>query len=221
MKASRYNFFYEFPEDMEKLIAYNSRTNALALIEKENYIKYQNFVDNSIAIDDEKLIEDLEKGQFLIDDEVNELDILRYKMLSSRFDTRHLSLTIAPTMNCNFDCIYCYEKNERQNETMSQEVQDKIVEFVKQQIKHVESVNIAWYGGEPLLAFDVVKDISERVINMCKEKNIMYSSSIVTNGYFLTKDISADLERLHINSAQITLDGTEDTHNKRCPLKGG
>ncbi|WP_416197617.1 MAG: hypothetical protein ACFWUA_08455 [Sporanaerobacter sp.] len=124
-------------------------------------------------------------------------------------------------MNCNFDCIYCYEKNERQNVTMPKDVQDKIVEFVKQQTKYVESINIGWYGGEPLLAFDVVKDISERVMNICKEKDIMYSSFIVTNGYKLTKDISADLERLHINSAQITLDGTEDTHNKRCPLKGG
>ena len=221
MKASKYNFFYEFPEDMEKLIAYNARTNALALIEKENYIKYQNFVDKSIAIDDEKLIEDLKKGQFLIDDELDELELLKYNMLSSKFDTRHLGLTIAPTMNCNFDCIYCYEKNERQNVTMPKDVQDKIVEFVKQQTKYVESINIGWYGGEPLLAFDVVKDISERVMDICKEKDIMYSSFIVTNGYKLNKEIAEELKKLNMEFMQITLDGPEDIHNKRRPLKGG
>lgn len=221
MKASKYNFFYEFPKDMAKLIAYNARTNALALIEKENYVKYQDFVDKSIAIDDEKLIEDLKKGQFLIDDEVSELDLLKYKMLSSKFDTRNLSLTIAPTMNCNFDCIYCYEKNERQNATMPKNVQDKIVEFVKQQTKHVESINIGWYGGEPLLTFDIVKDISERVMNICKERDVMYSSFIVTNAYKLNKEIAKELKKLNMEFVQITLDGPEDIHNKRRPLKGG
>jgi uncharacterized protein len=84
---------------------------------------------------------------------------------------------------------------------MPKDVQDKIVEFVKQQTKYVESINIGWYGGEPLLAFDVVKDISERVMNICKEKDIMYSSFIVTNG----KETNLDTCRESNNSNTNTL----------------
>ncbi len=221
MKASRYNFFYDFYEDPEKLIAYNARTNSLALIEKENFNKYKNFIDNSVPIDDEKLIEDLKKGQFLIEDDIDELDLLKYNMFNSRFDTRHLGMTIAPTMNCNFDCVYCYEKNERQNQSMSLEIQDRIVEFAKQQVNYVESVNIAWYGGEPLLAFDVVKNISGKIIEICKEKGVGYSSFIVTNGYGLNKEIAAEIKKMDMKFVQITLDGPEDIHDRRRPLRGG
>jgi uncharacterized protein len=221
MKASRYNFFYNFSGDLEKLIAYNARTNSLALIEKENFNKYKNFIDNSVPIDDEKLIEDLKKGQFLIEDDIDELDLLKYNMFNSRFDTRHLGMTIAPTMNCNFDCVYCYEKNERQSQSMSLEVQDRIVEFARQQTKYVEGIDIAWYGGEPLLAFDVVKNISGRIMEICKEKGVRYSSFIVTNGYGLNKEISEEIKKMDMKFVQITLDGPEDIHDRRRPLRGG
>lgn len=122
MKPSEYNFFYEFPRDSNELIAYNSRTNSLALIEKEKYSKYRNFKDKHIPIDDEELVKDLRRGQFLIDDDIDELELLRFRLLSSRFDNRNLYMTIAPTMNCNFNCIYCYEKPREENIFMTEEV---------------------------------------------------------------------------------------------------
>lgn len=173
MKPSRYNFFFDFPEDPEKIVAYNSRTGALALMEKKNYDKYKNYIEKGISIDDNKLIEDLKKGQFIIDDNVDELQLLRFNLWRSRFNDKNLGLTIAPTLGCNFACVYCYEKDSQKNVFMSEEVQDKIVEYIKRQIKYLQSVNITWYGGEPLLAFDIVKDMSEKIIKLCDENEIM------------------------------------------------
>ena len=67
MKASYYNFFYKHNK-FEKIIAYNARTNALALIEKENYKKYLDFIENSIEITDLTLLNDLKHGDFIIED---------------------------------------------------------------------------------------------------------------------------------------------------------
>jgi len=221
MKPSRYNFFFDFPEEPEKIVAYNSRTGALALMEKNNYDKYKNYVEKGIPIDDSKLIEDLKKGQFLIDDNVDELQLLRFNLWRSRFNDKNLGLTIAPTLGCNFACVYCYEKDSQKNVFMSEEVQDKIVEYIKRQIKYLQSVNITWYGGEPLLAFDIVKDMSEKIIKLCDENEVMYGASIITNGYNLTREVVEQFKNLRLSFIQITLDGPQDVHDKRRPLKGG
>lgn len=99
-----------------------SEVISLELIEKEKYSKYRNFKDKYILIDDEELVKDLKRGQFLIDDDIDELELLRFRILSSRFDNRNLYMTITPTMNCNFNCIYCYEKPREENIFMTEEV---------------------------------------------------------------------------------------------------
>jgi len=221
MKESKYNFFYDYPKELGKLIAYNSRTNALALIEKENYEKYRNYIEKSILIDDEKLIEDLRRGGFLIDENIDELEILKYNLLTNRYSSKHLSLSIAPTLDCNFACIYCYEKGKRKELYMSQEVQDAIVNYVDEQSNNISNLTIAWYGGEPLLALDIIDSITKKVLKICKKKDIRYSSMIVTNGYNLTKEVSKKIREFRLYSIQVTIDGPEDIHNSRRPLKNG
>ena len=44
MKPSKYNFFFDYKQDEDRVIAYNSFTNALALMERDNYQKYTDYV---------------------------------------------------------------------------------------------------------------------------------------------------------------------------------
>ena len=62
---------------------------------------------------------------------MDELDVLRYRMLRARYGTDSLAFTLAPTNDCQFDCVYCYEKGVLTNKYMTQEIQDKIVEMLK------------------------------------------------------------------------------------------
>lgn len=220
MKVSKYNLFYDFPNDSQKVIAYNSRSNALALIERENYSKYQDGIENITSIDDD-LAKDLKKGGFLIDKDVDELGLLRHNMLTSRYGSNHLSLTIAPTLDCDFACIYCYEKGQRKEEYMSEEVQDAVVKYLDEQSKYVDNISIAWYGGEPLLALDIIESITKKALEICEKRNIEYSSFIVTNGYNLTRDVAERLQEYKVEFIQVTIDGLEDVHNLRRPLKDG
>lgn len=221
MKESKYNFFFDYSDDSSELIAYNSRTNALALIEKENYDKYKKYIEESIPIDDEKLIEELKRGGFLIDDNINELEILKYNLLANRYSSKHLSLTIAPTLDCNFACIYCYEKGKRKALYMSQEVQNALINYVEHQSKNISNLTIAWYGGEPLLALDVIDNITKKVLQICEKQDINYSSVIVTNGYNLTREVAKKIKEFRVESIQVTIDGPENIHNSRRPLKNG
>ncbi|NKI20630.1 radical SAM protein [Paenibacillus dendritiformis] len=220
MKNSYYNFFFDFPEHTKKL-AYNARSGSLALMDVDKYNSYHDFVESGKTIDDENLVRDLQKGGFLIDDNLNELDIMRHELFTHRYSSNHLGITIAPTLQCNLRCIYCYEKENLKNSYMSEETQQELVALVEKQAKYLDSLNVTWYGGEPLLAFDIIVSMTEKFLDICKRFNIQYSAGIITNGFKLSRDLAAKFGKLQISFVQITLDGSRETHNTRRPLRGG
>ena len=109
MKPSFYNFFYAI-NDTDQYIAYNSFSNALALLSNEEYAVFQRLSTGQSAIISEDLLEDLKKGCGFIDDAVDALSLIRHRINKARYTPYELGLTIAPTASCNFKCIYCYEK---------------------------------------------------------------------------------------------------------------
>ena len=221
MKVSNYNFFFPYEADTSKVIAYNSFTNALALMEKEKHEVFEAFVQHGVEIADDEFIGQLRQGGFLIDDETNELDLLRFRMLQSRYSTKSLGLTIAPTADCNFRCPYCYEKDVLKPDYMTQEVEDAIVKMVEGQVKTIASLHVTWYGGEPLMNMPTVERLSRKFIEICEKHTIHYSASMISNGYLLTPEIAKLLQELQVSRIQITLDGTAEIHNKRRPLSSG
>jgi uncharacterized protein len=221
MKPSKYNFFFPYESDNGNILAYNAFSNALAFMEQDKYKCFMDFTDNACEIKDAQFAEQLKAGHFIIDDSTDELARLRYRMLVGRYNTRGLGLTIAPTADCNFRCTYCYEKDVIKPVYMNDAVQEKIVEMVSRMANTIETLSITWYGGEPLMAFDVVSNLSERFISICDDNKIAYKAQMITNGYLLTLEIAKAFERLKIGSLQITLDGFKDTHDSMRPLADG
>ncbi len=221
MKESYYNFFYPYEHEEGKYVAYNARSNALALIEEKNYKKLVNFREKNYEIDDEKLIEDLKKGFFLIDDDDDELALIRYNLLRNKYSTNRLGLTIAPTSDCNFRCIYCYEKNSINTSYMSEETQKNLINFIKNQLNNIRYLSILWYGGEPLLAIDIIEKLSNEIIELCNKYNVVYNSDMISNGYLLSKKNIETINKCEIKSIQITLDGPPKIHDQRRFLEGG
>jgi uncharacterized protein len=138
-----------------------------------------------------------------------------YFSLLSRFNKNNRLLTILPTLNCNLACTYCYAETNLRNDKMSEKVINQIKQYVKKEYKDVDHVNIQWYGGEPLLAFDVIKDIS----CFFNDLKVSYSASIVTNATLLSQNKIELLEELKINNIQVTIDGCKATHDKKRIFK--
>ncbi|TCO64231.1 radical SAM protein [Caldanaerobacter subterraneus] len=63
--------------------------------------------------------------------------------------------------------------------------------------------------------------MSEKIIKLCDENEVMYGASIITNGYNLTREVVEQFRNLRLSFIQITLDGPQDVHDKRRPLKSG
>ncbi len=223
-KLSRYNFTFPYPhkaEGKEQKVMYNTRTGSIALIEADKYQQYCDYAENGTPIGDEELLANLQRGGYVVDADFDELAAIRFRLLSMRYNTAALVLTIAPTSNCNFRCIYCYEKDSIKPVTMSEQTQEDLIQFVKQYVSTIKTLSVTWYGGEPLLAIDIIEKLSNVFMELCAENKIEYSASMVTNGYLLTPENVEKLHRMKVTGIQVTLDGDAQDHDKRRFLKGG
>lgn len=212
MKASIFNFVFEHEGET---IVFNTLSKGLALLDKETV----SALDRLDTLDGDTL-EALRDNGFIVDDNEDETAFLKYVHYRAKFSHDVLRLTIAPTLDCNFACPYCYEN--RRAGKMSEQTQDNLIAFVEDLVADgVKRLEISWNGGEPLMAFDVVDRLSMRLGLISKKYGCELSMSMVTNGYLLNEEKVALLERRGIRKVQITLDGLEEHHNACRPLRNG
>ncbi len=128
---------------------------------------------------------------------------------------------ISPTMGCNFDCPYCFL--EHWNSRMTEEVQDDVIGLAERMLdaSNVKQLRIRWFGGEPLLAPDIIESLSKRLMKLAEERGAEYKAWMYTNGYLLTQEIADMLGECKVDRLVITVDGLEKTHNATRPLAGG
>ena len=132
-----------------------------------------------------------------------------------------VGLTICPTLGCNFACPYCFE--DRVPGIMTGEVQDDVVALAERMLEAggARELQVNWFGGEPLLAPEVIGSLSGRLIDLARSRGAEYKASIVTNAYLLTQDIADMLARSEVRSALVTLDGIGAAHDATRHLAGG
>jgi uncharacterized protein len=175
---------------------------------------YDNIQESSnVVFGNSDVYEKMIEGGYIVGDRFDELEILKLRHYSAKCDSSSCSLIIAPTMDCNFGCPYCYES--RSKTYMSPEVETKIIEFVSQLSSSIRRLSIVWYGGEPLLAIDVIQRMSRKMIESSEQHNVEYSATMISNGYLIDSIDVEVLKQAKINNIQITIDGPEDIHNER------
>lgn len=134
--------------------------------------------------------------------------------------SNYMQLILLPTEQCNFRCVYCYEKFERGK--MSSETQDAIVKYIEDNIDRFSGLNVIWFGGEPTEALDVMESLSMRMLEVCKRKKKVYNAGVTTNGYNLTLETFKKLKKMHVTEYQVTIDGLPSVHdNQRVLANGG
>lgn len=123
-----------------------------------------------------------------------------------------MSLTIAPTLACNKACTYCYQNEYRTDRVMSAATQDATVGYVQARVAEGwKAVDCTWYGGEPLLAVDIVVDLSVRLRTAIEEAGgTLEPMGIITNGTLLDRATAERLREVGIRSAQISFDALVD-----------
>ncbi|NQU33588.1 MAG: radical SAM protein [Bacteroidetes bacterium] len=213
MKISSYNTFVE---KNGNIIGYNTMSNNFIAIPKQTYDVYKSFISNIYDLGkvNKKLYNNLKENGFIIPDERNELNELRLCNKEVSFN-RHYNLTIIPTLDCNLKCWYCWEKHEP-GSRMSKKIQQSIRNHILKEIEFnsFDSLEIEWFGGEPLLDFDkVVYPLCSSIKDITDRNGKVLSNTFITNGTLIDKEMILKLGELN-SSFQITLDGDKIKHDK-------
>ncbi|NTU95268.1 MAG: SPASM domain-containing protein [Bacteroidales bacterium] len=212
-------------EDEGKYLLFNGVSGALMKLDKRIFDKAINFLQEKASIpkpdsndEDYKLFSSLKKGHFMVPKEIDELLLLKTRYNISRFnDTTHI--TIMPTLDCNLCCFYCYEVTKKQY--ISKQIIKGIAEYFDQCASRQKGkeLRVDWYGGEPLMAFDIINELSALFQLSCEKHGCRYKSTMATNGTLLNERVFHLLATCNISAYQITLDGNKDIHDKRRPFK--
>jgi uncharacterized protein len=135
------------------------------------------------------------------------------------FNSRRLELILLPTEKCNFRCRYCYE--DFKIGKMSPRVVNAVKSLLENRISTLNRLDMSWFGGEPLVATEIVRDIQSRAFELCDQYSVPLNGSMATNGYLLHEDLFRSLHAIGMRHYQITLDGKPEQHNKTRRLASG
>lgn len=218
LHQSRYNV--TVPTDHSTTLLYNTANGAFAELDAAASACY-----DACGADDKALAEQLHDAGFLTELSPNdELGVLHEQFDAQRHSHSDLGLILAPTYACNYRCPYCYELGHNSIKgIMDDEVIDAIYDFIEDRYRDHEfsSLSVAWYGGDPSLALDVVEQMSEWMIAWCDEHGIFYSAEMLTNCNLIDEAAADMLARCKVGQVFITIDGFEETHNKRRVAANG
>ena len=125
--------------------------------------------------------------------------------------------------DCNLKCVYCFaEEGEYHGHRslMSSEVGKAAIDFLIANSGSRKNLEVDFFGGEPLMNFEVVKEIVAYARAIEQEKGKNFRFTITTNGILLNDEIQAYINQ-NMHNVVISLDGRKEVNDKMRPRAGG
>lgn len=218
-KLSEYNYHYITKNDF---ILYNTRSGAIMVGTIDEFDLADFLKDISNYINHEYFGILIECG-IVVDSNINELEELKEVYYTQEKEV--FSITLVPTLACNFKCPYCYVNTipSEQKRVMPTAICEGIIKYIKQEVlnKGYTMCQIIWFGGEPTLAIEVIENFMESLSKLSTELGILTTSTIVTNGYLLSEEYFLRLYNSNVRIFQVTLDGVKTNHDLYRVLEDG
>jgi len=216
MPLSRYLKTFAPDGKEDRLLLFSTRTCSKILISKETQKAME---ANLLSPVNEAA---LQRVGMLVNDRDEEKRSIP-SMLEER-NSKNDSIDIIAVLNldCNFACKYCYEGDMKGRIYMDEGIAAALINFIRKRFDHgKKALHMDFYGGEPLLSLDLIRDISTRLNQFTKEINASFEFGLVTNGSLYKRNIAEELISLGLKDLKITLDGPAHIHNKSRPFKSG
>ena len=172
--------------------------------------KYEGVTKDDVieCIDDVKAL--IEAGKLYSKDEYEEL-ACNYKNNSKVI--KALCLHVAHT--CNLNCSYCFAsqgKYQGDRAIMSYEVGKRAFDFLIENSGSRRNLEVDFFGGEPLMNWDVVKKLVAYARSIEKEHNKNFRFTLTTNGLLIDDEV-IDFLNKEMSNVVLSLDGRRDVHD--------
>lgn len=125
--------------------------------------------------------------------------------------------------DCNLRCEYCFASQgdfEGTRSIMDLETGKKALDFLVENSGNRRNLEVDFFGGEPLMNFDVVKELVHYGREIEKEHNKNFRFTITTNGVLLDDD-KIDFINEHMSNVVLSLDGRREVNDRMRPTVSG
>ena len=125
-----------------------------------------------------------------------------------------LCLHVAHT--CNLNCAYCFASQGKYNgerAVMSFEVGKQALDFLVKHSGRRHNLEVDFFGGEPLMNFQVVKDLVAYARSIEKEAGKNFRFTLTTNGMLIDDEV-IDFANREMSNVVLSLDGRKEVHDR-------
>ena len=183
-------------------------------IKAELLAKYKDRPDVTEADLDEMLadIAELNSDGKLFTEDVYENKAFDFK--NRHTELKALCLHVAHT--CNLNCEYCFAaqgKYHGERALMSFETGKRALDFLVEHSGKRKNLEVDFFGGEPLMNFEVVKQLVAYARRIEKEKGKNFRFTLTTNGVLLDDEVTEFANR-ECHNVVLSLDGRKEVHDR-------
>ena len=123
------------------------------------------------------------------------------------------------TFNCNLTCDYCFIRKKNPRDRMTFSTAKNAIDLLMSRAAY-PTVNITLIGGEPLLEFELIKQIVPYALESAMKRNLGVSWAVTTNGTLINEKILEFFARYNINM-MVSIDGGPENHDRYRKTKSG
>ena len=203
--------------DIIQLFCSEKKDKILELILKKYKDDNKVNKDEILAVFDD--IEDLKKEKKLFSEDIFEDKAAFLK--HEHTEIKALCLHVAHT--CNLNCEYCFASQGRfkgERALMSLETGKAAIDFLIANSGKRKNLEVDFFGGEPLMNWEVVKGIATYGRSIQKTFNKNFRFTLTTNGIGINQDV-IDFSNKEMDNVVLSLDGRKETHdNLRKNING-
>ena len=198
-------------DDVAYDIIESYKTSSADEIIKSITAKYPDVTEKDVieCLEDVKALESA--GKLFSEDKY---EALAYEYKNNVNVVKALCLHVAHT--CNLNCSYCFAsqgKYQGDRALMSFEVGKQAFDFLIANSGTRRNLEVDFFGGEPLMNWDVVKRLVAYAREVEKEHNKNFRFTLTTNGMLIDDEI-IDFLNKEMSNVVLSLDGRQSVHDK-------
>ncbi|MCL2189114.1 MAG: Cys-rich peptide radical SAM maturase CcpM [Defluviitaleaceae bacterium] len=196
---------------------YDRETNSLLSVSEEEFVACRKIEVGKASEDDWALLQRYKNQGYLQESCLKTINHPATQYLPFQTSGSITQLTLQCTQFCNLRCKYCaysgsYEGQRTHTQSvMSLNTMKQAIDFLMSHSMQVREVTVGFYGGEPMLELELIKNCVDYIQTKYKGKSVNYT--MTTNGTILNDEIINFLIDSNFN-LNISLDGPKELHDK-------
>lgn len=195
---------------------YDREKNKVVPLHEEEYQALERIRRGEGTADDQAVLRRMQEKGFCCESTLEEIEHPATHTVQASLESKIQQMVLQVTQNCNLRCSYCaysgkYYNRQHNNKRMSLDTALRAVDFLMEHSSGVDEVVLGFYGGEPVLEFDLIKKVVEYVESQYAGRKVRFN--FTTNLTLFTDEIIDYILEKKID-IMISLDGPKKVQDK-------